>query len=182
MDYSPSGVTIKLWLGWLGQLEYKRQFEVDEITHTGNPAVLSITARSADFKGDLKKKREQSYHLVKLGDLLTTLAKRNNLVPAIEQQLADKFIDHLDQTNESDLNLITRLGQRYGALHSIKAGRLLFKLAGRGDTVGGSEIPAVTLKRSHGDNHTFTQTDRAKPTTPAFRQTGTASATQHSKR
>jgi phage protein D len=156
----PQKATIECWIGWKDALVYKGRFTLDEVSHSGPPDVLTLRARSADFKGSIKRKREQSYHGVKLGDILSAVATRNGLQQAIDAELAATPIDHLDQTGESDLNLITRLGEQYGAVATVKDGRLLFKPAGTGTTAGGSAIPAITIHRSKGDQHQYQRTER----------------------
>jgi uncharacterized protein len=161
-----TGVTLSLALGWEGAaLIPKGSFEVDEVSHSGPPDIISITARAADFRGALKDQREASYHDTTLGAVLEAIATRNALAPAIHMDLAKTAIAHLDQTNESDANLLTRLGKDYGAVSTIKAGRLLFLPEGKGVTASGQALVRTTILRSEGDRHSFTGTDREGTTT-----------------
>ncbi|SIQ11138.1 contractile injection system protein, VgrG/Pvc8 family [Marinobacterium stanieri] len=160
LDIPPRNASIKVWFGWDGALTYKGQFVLDESNHSGPPDILTLRARASDFKGPLKVKRQQSWHKVTLGDILTTIAGRSGLTPVINDSLASTRIDHIDQTDESDHNLLQRLGERYDALHSVKDGRLLFAPAGQGSTVGGTAFPTVTITRQEGDTHNYQQTDR----------------------
>ncbi len=157
----PRGATLQVWLGWSDTgLVDKGTFTVDETEHSGPPDTLSIRARSADMRGPLVKKRERSWHDTTLGDILHTLAQEHDLEPAISPQLDQVEIPHLDQTDESDLNLITRLGQEHDAVATIKHGRLLFMPIGQGETASGKDLPTVTLTRAEGDQHRFLQADR----------------------
>lgn len=156
----PRNATIEVWIGYTGELTHKGSFTLDEISHTGTPDTLVLRARSVDFKGSLKTKREQSWHDLSLADLLTTIASRNGLIPAIAAELGAKTVQHIDQTNESDISLIQRLGKHYGALATVKAGRLLFAPAGNGRTAGGSDIPRLLINRQQGDQHEYSINDR----------------------
>ncbi|QEY63379.1 phage late control D family protein [Metapseudomonas lalkuanensis] len=157
----PRGATLQVWLGWSDTgLVDKGTFTVDETEHSGPPDTLSIRARSADMRGPLVKKRERSWHDTTLGNILRTLAQEHDLEPAISPQLAQVEIPHLDQTDESDLNLITRLGQEHDAVATIKHGRLLFMPIGQGESASGKELPVVTIARAEGDQHRFLQADR----------------------
>lgn len=151
---------IDVWIGYTGALVYKGAFTVDEIEHSGTPDSLTIRARSADYRSSIKEKREQSWHDITLGDLLTTIAQRNSLTPVINNELAQYAIQHLDQTNESDLNLLTRLGERHNAISTIKASRLLFAPKGSGTTASGTAIGRVVLQRSDGDQYQYSRRDR----------------------
>lgn len=155
----PRNAKIQCWIGWQGNLVDKGEFILDEISLSGPPDILTLRARSADFKGSLKRKREESWHQVTLGDLLTTIAKRGGLIPATNDDLAEKLIEHIDQ-NESDLNFLARLGEQYGAVATVKAGRLLFLPAGTGKTNSGTTIPSFPIYRQDGDQYSYSQTDR----------------------
>lgn len=155
------GVSLSVALGWRDRkLVDKGSFIVDEVGEDGPPDVITIVARAADFRDSLKESRENSYNSTTLGAILTTIADRNGLVAAIHPGLGAIPIQHLDQTTESDANLVTRLGDDYGAVATIKSGRLLFVPSGTGITASGSHLPTVSIARRDGDRHSFRATDR----------------------
>ncbi|WP_337049277.1 phage late control D family protein [Serratia fonticola] len=155
------GAVIRLQLGWAGHpLTDKGAFTVDEIDHSGAPDVLSITARSADFRDTLNIKRNAAYHQIALGDIIKTIANRNNLTTGIAPTLATIHLDHIDQTNESDANFLTRLAKLEGAIATVKAGKLLFIVPGQALTASGKPLGEVTITRQDGDNHQFSIADR----------------------
>lgn len=156
------GAVVALWLGWAGEpLEDKGRYIVDEVECSGTPDQLAIRARSADLRAGLTRKREQSWHGVTLGDLVKAIAGRNALEAVVSAALAATTIDHLDQADESDAALLSRLARELDAIATVKAGRLLFISAGAGTSAGGVALPAVTLTRASGDRHRFTVADRA---------------------
>jgi phage protein D len=155
------GAVLTLFLGWKGEaLIGKGQFTVDEIEHRGAPDEVTIRARSADFRGSLNSRREASYHDTTLGEIVATIAGRNKLEPAVADVLKGIKIPHIDQAQESDVKFLTRLAERNGAEVSVKAGRLMMLKAGNGVTASGKPIPAITIKRSSGDRHSFSIADR----------------------
>ncbi|WP_285430054.1 phage late control D family protein [Pseudomonas sp. fls2-241-R2A-110] len=157
----PKGAIIRLWLGWsdIGLVD-KGTYTVDEIEHSGAPDVLSIRARSADFRKSLKTKRERSWSNTTLGDLLSDIALGNGLTATIAAALTGLPILQLDQANESDANLISRIGEEFDAVVTIKAGCLLCLPSGGGKTASGAELPHITLTRADGDQHRYLQADR----------------------
>ena len=159
---SPRGAVLHLWLGWSDSgLVDKGTYTVDETEHSGAPDVLSIRARSADLRKGLKVKRERSWSNPKtLGDVLTDIALGNNLKPVLAPALAGLPILQLDQANESDANLLTRLGEDFDAVATVKAGCLLCLPAGGGKTASGLALPHITLTRQDGDQHRYLQADR----------------------
>lgn len=157
----PKGAVLRLWLGWSDTgLVDKGTYTVDETEHSGAPDVLSIRARSADLRKGLKTKRERSWSNTTLGEVLGDIAMGNNLAATIAGALDGLPILQLDQANESDANLISRLGEEFDAVASVKAGCLLCLPAGGGKTASGLELPHITLTRIDGDQHRYLQADR----------------------
>lgn len=157
----PKGAVVRLWLGWSDTgLVDKGTYTVDETEHSGAPDVLSIRARSADLRKGLKTKRERSWNNKTLGDILGDIAVGNGLTATIAGALDGLPIPHLTQANESDANLISRLGEDFDAVISVKAGCLLCIPAGGGKTASGLDLPHITLTRSDGDSHRYLQAER----------------------
>ncbi|KYQ75717.1 phage late control D family protein [Enterobacter hormaechei] len=157
----PRGATLTLWLGWQGAALIKKgMFTVDEIEHRGAPDTLTIRGRSADFRGTLNSRREQSWHETTLGQIVETIAARNKLTASVADMLKAVSVPHIDQSQESDAVFLSRLADRNGAAVSVKAGKLLFLKAGSGKTASGKPIPQMTLERGDGDRHQFAIADR----------------------
>ena len=157
----PRGATLTLWLGWQGSALIKKgTFTVDEIEHRGAPDTLTIRGRSADFRGSLNSRREQSWHDTTLGQIVETIAARNKLTASVADTLKAVAVPHIDQSQESDAVFLSRLADRNGASVSVKAGKLLFLKAGSGKTASGKPIPQMTLERGDGDRHQFAIADR----------------------
>lgn len=161
LDLPPRGAEIRLALGWAGaELENKGSYTVDEVEHTGAPDRLIIRARSADLRAGLTTKREQSWHNTTLGAIVRSIASRNAVAAVIAEHFADRLIEHLDQTDESDANLLTRLAREYDAIATVKAERLLFTPAGKATTASGQPLEPITITRQSGDTHRFAVADR----------------------
>ncbi|MEC4767950.1 phage late control D family protein [Halomonas sp. CUBES01] len=157
----PRGAELEVAFGWQHEgLIDKGRFTVDEVQHSGTPDQLTIRARSADMRGQLPGKRTQSWHELTLGEIVTTIASRHDLEPVVADVLYGIRVGHIDQTEESDLNFLTRLGERYDAIAAIKAGRMLLTVAGEGLTASGQTMPRITLTRRDGDQHRYSVTDR----------------------
>lgn len=161
VELPPRGASLTLWLGWQGSaLVNKGSFTVDEIEHRGAPDTLTIRGRSADFRGTLNSRREQSWHDTTLGVIVETIAQRNKLAASVADPLKAIAIPHIDQTQESDAAFLSRLAERNGASVSVKAGKLLFLKVGSAMTASGKPIPQMTVERVDGDRHQFAIADR----------------------
>ncbi|MDF3935340.1 phage late control D family protein [Pseudomonas citronellolis] len=155
------GAVLRLWLGWSDTgLVDKGTYTVDEVEHSGAPDVLGIRARSADLRKALKVKREGSWSNTTLGQVLADIAQRNALQLRLAETLKSQTILQLDQANESDANLLTRLGDDFDAVASVKAGCLVCLPAGGGKSVSGQALPHITLVRADGDGHRYLLADR----------------------
>lgn len=161
VELPPRGASLTLWLGWEGSaLLNKGSFTVDEIEHRGAPDTLTIRGRSADFRGTLNSRREQSWHDTTLGVIVDTIAQRNKLTVSVAETLKAIAVPHIDQSQESDAAFLSRLADRNGASVSVKAGKLLFLKAGSGKVASGKSIPQMTVERGDGDRHQFAIADR----------------------
>ncbi|WP_037432604.1 phage late control D family protein [Serratia plymuthica] len=152
---------LALSLGWKGApLTPKGLFTVDEVEHRGAPDTLTIRARSADFRGSLNTRRDESYHDTSLSDIVQKVAARNKLKATLAAGLGTIKISHIDQTQETDAAFLTRLATLNGAVAAVKNGALLFMRPGNGTSVSGKPLPVFTLTRQDGDQHSFSIADR----------------------
>lgn len=156
------GAEIRVEIGWLRGsgvtpgLINKGMFKVDEVEHGGPPDMVTVRARSADFTGGLKTRRETSWRDTTLGAVLNEIAGRNGLAPHISASLAARAVSLITQSRESDVALLKRLGREYDAVATIKNRALIFSGMGEGRTVTGKTIPPVTIRRSDGERHSYT--------------------------
>lgn len=161
MQMPPRGAMLSVFLGWKGQaLFHKGEFTVDEVEHRGAPDKLTLRARSADYRGSLNSRRDNSYHDTTLEAIVSAIAARNSLQPAVAESLKGVKVSHIDQTQETDAAFITRLAELNGGVVAIKAGKLILIKPGSALTASGKPIPQITLTRSDGDGHTFNIADR----------------------
>lgn len=161
LEMPKPGAVLRLQLGWLrgrnvtpGLID-KGSFKVDEVEHSGPPDQVRITARSADFTSDLKKRREQSWHDTTLGAIVNEVAGRNALQARCAPALASIQLKTVVQSRESDMALLRRLGREHDAVATIKAGSLIFAPVGSGQTATGKPLPAITLGKRDGDRHSY---------------------------
>jgi len=165
VEIPPKGAEIEMAMGWKGQpLIEKGVFIVDEANFTGPPDQISITARSADMRNNLPTRKTRSWHQVTLVDVVSEIAASSSLKPVVSQRLSAINIEHLDQTDESDLNLLSRLAERHDAISAVKAGRLLFGPRGEARTARGNGLPRVSVTPQSGDRYSYREIDREKYT------------------
>lgn len=161
LDMPRRGATLRAFIGWQGSaLVDKGTYKIDEVEHNGAPDVLTIRGKSADLRGGMNKLRERSWHQTTINSIVEQLAAPYQLTPCVGDSLKGQLIDHIDQTNESDLAFLTRLAGQCDAIATVKSDRLMFIKAGQGTTASGQPLPAITITRQDGDQHRFSVADR----------------------
>lgn len=156
LDIPPRNAILEVAIGWKGeQLINKGKFTVDEVEFSGAPDKLTIRARAADMKGSLTTPKERSFHQITIGALVAQIAQENDLADYCGVRFEKQTIPHLDQTNESDINLLSRLAEQYDAIATVKNGVLLFIPAGTSKTASGKDIKQMQITKKAGDSYSF---------------------------
>ncbi|MBR7777385.1 phage late control D family protein [Undibacterium rugosum] len=150
------GVKITLKLGWqdTGMVD-KGTFVVDEVEHEGAPDIITLRARSAAMDKPVRVKKNRSFHQQTVAAIVGQIASDNHLTPKVGKKFKDELIDHIDQTNESDINFLNRLGKRFDAVATVKKDALLFLPIGEATNSKGEKLPTMTLNRRDGDKHRY---------------------------
>ena len=133
MGYKESGVS------------YMGSYSVNEVAMSGPPSTLNIKCHAADFGSSLKEKISSSFEGSTIGNLVKNIASKYGLKPRVSNDFAGIVIDHLDQTNESDMHLLTRLATQYGAITKPVNGNLLFAAKGLAKSISGLVLDETTL-------------------------------------
>lgn len=156
----PTKALITLALGFDGHLIDKGSYTVDEVSHSGPPDTLTIRARSADFANALPGAKSRSWRDKTLGAIIGEIAGEHGLTPVISESLKNIRRGSLHQTAESDMSLITRLGELYDATATVKQGKLIFTKKSRGVTANGTPLPTIQVTRNQTDNHHYSLAER----------------------
>lgn len=161
LELPKRGVKLNCKMGFLGEdIHDKGDFVVDETEWSGTPDIITVKASSANFKSKIKEAKSKSYHRKKFGDIASEVAKNHELTLVMTADLKTINLAHVDQTNESDLNLLQRLAKQNGAEMAVKKDRLLIFKAGSAKTASGKNLPAITLTRNDGDQFRYSEQDR----------------------
>ncbi|AXF86636.1 hypothetical protein DTO96_102391 [Ephemeroptericola cinctiostellae] len=145
LDEPPADVELEVFMGYAGQpLQRMGLFSVDEDSLSGG-GTMTVSGKSADMVKTLKSQRNQSWKKTELGKILTEIAERNGLKPAIAEKFKKIVIEQLDQSFESDLTLMTRLADQYGALAKPASGYLVFVERGASVSATGEPLTVIDV-------------------------------------
>ncbi len=123
-----SGTAIEVRLGYRGDVPVRMGvFKVGERSLSGPPATLSVRAQASDFAAPWKTKRTRHFDNTTVGEVLRSIAAEHGLRHSIDADLGAEPLEYLAQTQESDMQLVVRLADRFGAYGTIKDGRVVFR-------------------------------------------------------
>lgn len=152
----PKSAEITIALGYIETgIVDKGSYKITEVSWSGAPDTLHITAQSADTSDRFSEAKEKSWHKTSLKEIIESIAAANGYTPIIGKAYQDEKIDHIDQSNESDAAFLSRLAERYDAIATVKHGRLLFVSSGEATTASGQPLPTIRINRNSGDQYTF---------------------------
>ncbi|MCG2663345.1 MULTISPECIES: contractile injection system protein, VgrG/Pvc8 family [Brevundimonas] len=142
------GAELTIALGYAGEpLQPLGRFVVDEVWPEGPPDILKIKGKAADMRTGLKAAKTRAWRETTINDIVSKIAGEHGLTPAVGGGLGGQAIQHRDQSAESDLHFLTRLGRDYGAVAAPKDGRLVFAPPASGVSASGRPLAEVALAR-----------------------------------
>lgn len=147
----PQGATIECWMGYAGStLVYMGKYIADSPEYVIAPNALTLKARAADIYNSTSEKgrKTASWDNTNLGAVVAAVAADMGLSAAVDDALGSLVIDHIDQTDESNLHFVTRLAKLFDATAKPAGGSLVFTRAGSMLSASGLPLPSLTIGRS----------------------------------
>ena len=127
----------------------KGQFKVTRLTPTLFPFRLTLVATAAPFSKDdetgFKQRRTASHGPTTLGGLFRELVLRHGFSPRVAPEVSLIKIDHVDQSNETDMGFLTRLAKKYNVIAKPYDDVYVLARAGQTKSLSGKILPNVTL-------------------------------------
>lgn len=163
----PRGAELELFLGYDGALSKMGMYVVDEVEISGWPREMTIRARGTPFE---KSKNGISYLQTQktrtwnkdttIKDMVATIAKEHNLHPLVSKSLENTLMPQFDQTAESDISFLVRVGKRYDAMVKPGGGKLSFLKRGEQKNADGEDMPIITVKPGETTSFRYTEASR----------------------
>lgn len=149
------GAKLTVGIGFGQELVSKGSYVVDSVSSASSssmPRTIGIIGRSfsksnAYGHSTVQSQRIRSFSNITLGDLVNKIASEHGLTPRIPQELASKVISHVDQLGESDMNLLTRLAEQYGAVSKISHDYWIFSPREAVTNVSGNDLQKMIVTR-----------------------------------
>ena len=136
-------------------------YTVDEVVVSGPPRTIVIRARAIDFRDTLKQPKTRAWEGT-IGTMVSRIAAEHSLRPRVHADLAGISVPHIDQTEESDLAFLTRLGRRYDAVAKPAGRDLPFVPLGRGTSATGTSTTARIVRPGQVSDYRCSLVDRPR--------------------
>lgn len=147
-----TGAELELFLGYDIITQRMGLFICDEVELSGWPGTMTIRARAATYdkskggKTDLQTQKSRSWTKgTKFGDMIKKIADEHGMESAVSASMAKITLPHIDQSDESDLNLLLRMAKKYDGVVKPSGGKITVTKRGEGKTASGEELPTITL-------------------------------------
>lgn len=126
----------------------KGRFKITQVTPRLFPPSLTLTATAAPLAKDdpWKQRKSRSHSATTLGALVRSLAEEHQLSPRVATNLAKITLPHIDQQDESDMALLTRLAAKEDAVCKPINGLLVLAKRGETKSLSGQQLPIITLQ------------------------------------
>ncbi|MCS3836719.1 hypothetical protein HNR03_001299 [Pseudomonas sp. JAI111] len=127
----------------------KGEFVITRRTPTLFPLRMTLVATAAPFSAadetGFKQRRSVSHGPTTVGTLFRQLTSRHGFSPRVAPELAQIQIEHIDQSNETDMGFLTRLATLHDGV--AKPINDLYVLARRGQakSLSGNVMPDIKL-------------------------------------
>ncbi|NSX83800.1 phage tail protein [Wolbachia endosymbiont of Atemnus politus] len=141
----PKELKIALGYGETGVLPIG-VYTVNEITLQSPPQILTIKAHATNLMISLKEKVSRAWDQVTLGDLVKEIANKHGYGYKVAEEFKDILIPHIDQTEESDINLLTRIAIEREAMAKLAGGYILFIPKGAAKSATGKVLGTTTIR------------------------------------
>ncbi len=146
----PAGSQFKVWLGYGNAATFMGLYVLNSVRLTGPPDKMTIKAAGAPQDksksySQLQTQKTRSWKPQTIGALVATVAADHGLDPAVAADLSGVVLQHIDQMDESDMHLLTRIAADHDAIAKANAGKLIFAHKGQGKTVSGKSMPTIEL-------------------------------------
>lgn len=147
-----AGAEIEVFLGYGAELKSMGLFLAEAADVGGPPGNMNIRgtasphAETTSGATPLTQQKTRSFDDgTTFGELIAKVASDHGLAAAVSSRVASIVLPHVDQIDESDIALLTRLARDRDVLVKVAGGKVVAVIRGSGETPGGDPMPTITL-------------------------------------
>lgn len=149
-----TGAEVEIALGYGLSPRTVGTYVVEEVEASGGTGGETITIRgyagaygdSDGGKSGINTARSRSWpEGLTVGAIVAKIAKEHSFKSSVSAEAAKIEPGHIDQINESDMSVLSRIARQSGLIFKPGGGTLAMVKAGESTTASGGAIPSVTL-------------------------------------
>lgn len=159
-DMPPPGYEFEVFLGYEPALLRMGKYRVDSWEIAGPPNIITLSAASAELTTAIKGQKMRSWHDTTVGAIVQKIAGEHGLGSAVDSEIGARAVEHIDQQTESDLNFLSRLARRNGAVFKLADGKVLFAKKGSKTLPSGKAKVARTVRPAEVSSWSMTESER----------------------
>ena len=159
LEMPETGRQLEVYLGYDGdnvpaskRVQSVGKFIVDTVGVAGPPTTMSINGKSAAFAASgemnlayIQTKKNRTHPTTTIGELYKKVAGENGLTSEVDPAFASISLGSVQQTNETDTNLLKRIADQYGGTYKIADNRLMMVKPGNSTTGAASAKFSLSL-------------------------------------
>jgi phage protein D len=127
MNAPKHGESILVHLGYEGNELIKRGSYIhDSTTFDSSPKKLTLRAAAINFRNALGSQKSKRHQNITLADLIRTIANDHGYSAAVDTKYETIIFKNIIQQDESDMRLLTRYAETYGAMFKAMGATLVF--------------------------------------------------------
>ncbi|MGR6871256.1 phage late control D family protein [Pseudomonas sp. HK3] len=158
------GELIKVHLGYEEtELVVRGSYVHDSTSFDVNPNILTIRAAAINFRQALGSQKNKVHQNISLAGLVRNIASEHGYSSAVDSKYETIIFKNIIQQKESDLRLLTRYAETYGALFKAMGQNLVFVPKGTSKDARMKQVfGKVTLTPSQVSRCSVTRQDKTR--------------------
>lgn len=157
LTYPASDTEFEVKLGYGNNLKLMGVYKLKELSDDGPPDVLAVTGEALDTELKWKETNFGDYNNTTVGLIAENIIKRNGGNPVVDPYFYNVKVVYSGQRNQSDMDYLNQLGERYGGIMKPLLRHVYFIRKGQ----AGPEAPQFTVKKSDTSQRTYLKQGRS---------------------
>ncbi|BET37235.1 phage tail protein [Wolbachia pipientis] len=121
-------------------------YTVNEVTIQGPPKTLLIKAHATNLRISLKAKVSKEWHQITIENLVKEIAQKHGYGYKVAEEFKNVLIPHINQVDESDISLLTKIATEREAMAKLAGGYILFISKNMAKSATGKALGTTTIR------------------------------------
>ncbi|QVU16143.1 MULTISPECIES: contractile injection system protein, VgrG/Pvc8 family [unclassified Wolbachia] len=121
-------------------------YTVNEVTIQGPPKTLLIKAHATNLRISLKAKVSKEWHQITIENLVKEIAQKHGYGHKVAEEFKNVLIPHINQADESDISLLTKIVTEREAMAKLAGGYILFISKNMAKSATGKALGTTTIR------------------------------------